>query len=102
MMVYGREAFRREGPIRRYFVLSPEGMSLANQVITERQPTSAELKELESLGRWRRERRLKKLTAGAAPIKEGLVPFPIHTPASSRWVRLHAYMLTNTRTMVLE
>jgi hypothetical protein len=80
LMLYGQAAVGRDGPVRQWLVLSEAGMSLQDEVITERTPTRAELDELESLGRWKRERQLKKLSRCTAIIREGLVPFPEANP----------------------
>jgi hypothetical protein len=80
MMVYGQPAYERSGPSYRWLILGPKGRSVADVVITERTPTNEELKQLESLGRWRRERQLRKFTTCAVPIREGLVPEPENNP----------------------
>jgi hypothetical protein len=76
LMIHGYNAFVQEGPTRQFLVLSEEGKSLENQVITERTPSQAELDEAESLSWWKRQRRLRELTTCNIVIKEGVVPSP--------------------------
>lgn len=83
LLVRGPEAYRADTPLRRFLILSPtDGKALSGKFITERKPSDDELQGLESLGRWRRDRQLRRLTQCRIPIQEGLVPYPDDHPES--------------------
>lgn len=75
IMIEGPKVSNTDGPWHQWLILSELGMPLANQVITERNPTRDEMIQLESLSPWRQKRQLKKLARCNTPIREGPVPY---------------------------